>query len=115
MIDFSRLDPVIHERGRLAIMTLLVSRPGSWSFADLRHELDFSDGNLITHLRTLENAGYLRSDKEQGKGRPRTVYSPSPEGIRAFRQHLDLLAELVKSGSRSSENSGKSRKKSGEH
>jgi len=97
MIDFSQLDPVIHERGRLAIMTLLASRASPWVFSDLRDELGYSDGNLITHLRTLENAGYLASAKQSGPGRPHTLYQITPDGRRAFQRHLDLLAALVQS------------------
>ena len=58
MIDFDKIDKIIHEKGRLSIMTLLASR-GSWSFQDLKDQLNMSDGNLITHLRSLQNAGYL--------------------------------------------------------
>ena len=58
MIPFSQLDKTLHEKGRLGIMTLLSSR-NSWNFQDLKSELDLSDGNLITHLRTLEKAGHL--------------------------------------------------------
>ena len=54
MIDFSQLDKLIHEKGRLSIMTLLASRVEPWAFQDLKTQLDMSDGNLITHLRTLE-------------------------------------------------------------
>ena len=53
MIDFSKLDKVIHEKGRLSIVTLLASRAEPWPFQDLKAELGMSDGNLITHLRTL--------------------------------------------------------------
>ena len=56
MFDFDKLDKLIHERGRLGIMTLLATRP-SWSFQDLKSELKMSDGNLITHLRALHDAG----------------------------------------------------------
>ena len=52
MFDFDRLDKLIHEKGRLAIMTLLAAR-ASWPFQDLKGELKMSDGNLITHLRAL--------------------------------------------------------------
>ena len=52
MIDFSKLDKTIHEKGRLAIMTLLATRR-QWSFQDLKGGLKMSDGNLITHLRAL--------------------------------------------------------------
>ena len=56
MIDFDKIDKIIHEKGRLSIMTLLASR-GSWSFQDMKDQLKMSDGNLITHLRSLQKAG----------------------------------------------------------
>ena len=99
MIDFSQLDPVIHEKGRLAIVSLLASRAHAWAFAELRDELGQSDGNLITHLRTLENAGYVKHEKVSGNGRPRTSYSLSANGKAAFQSYLDLLAQLVASQS----------------
>jgi DNA-binding HxlR family transcriptional regulator len=97
MIDFSRIDPVIHEKGRLAIVTLLASRAHPWPFSELRDELGLSDGNLITHLRTLEAAGYASHDKVSGAGRPRTSYALTPAGSAAFLAYLDLLAQLVAS------------------
>ena len=62
MIDFDKIDKIIHEKGRLSIMTLLASR-GSWNFQDMKDQLKMSDGNLITHLRSLQNAGYLNKKK----------------------------------------------------
>ena len=59
MIDFSQLDKLIHEKGRLSIMTLLASRTDPWAFQDLKTQLEMSDGNLITHLRTLEKAEFI--------------------------------------------------------
>ena len=47
MIDFTKIDKTIHEKGRLSIMTLLASRM-EWSFQDLKADLKMSDGNLIT-------------------------------------------------------------------
>ncbi len=63
MFDFEKLDKTIHEKGRLGIMTLLATRP-SWSFQDLKAELGLSDGNLVTHLRTLHDAGLVAVTKE---------------------------------------------------
>ena len=97
MIGFSQLDAVSHEKGRLAIVTLLASRSRPWPFPELRDELGLSDGNLITHLRTLEAAGYAHSEKESGPGRPRTLYALTPAGQAAFRRYLDLLGRLVDS------------------
>jgi DNA-binding MarR family transcriptional regulator len=95
MIDFSQLDRTIHERGRLSIMTLLASRAEAWPFQDLKAELNMSDGNLITHLRTLEKAGFISSEKLTGDGRPQTLYSLTPEGRRAFIAYLDVLEQIL--------------------
>ena len=78
MIDFDKIDKIIHEKGRLSIMTLLASR-GSWNFQDMKDQLKMSDGNLITHLRSLQNAGYLNKKKEL-KGRKVTNYFLTSSG-----------------------------------
>ena len=95
MFDFDKLDKLIHEKGRLAIMTLLAARV-NWPFQDLKAELKMSDGNLITHLRTLHQAGYVASRKEI-LTRPQTRYELTPRGRKAFRDYLKALEEMVKS------------------
>lgn len=95
MIDFSQLDRTIHEKGRLSIMTLLASRADSWPFQDLKAQLDMSDGNLITHLRTLEKAGFIRSEKSAGDGRPQTLYFLTPAGKSAFVAYLGVLEQIL--------------------
>ena len=64
MPDFDKLDKAIHEKGRLAIMTLLATRV-SWPFQDIKTELGMSDGNLITHLRTLHKLGLDHVDRRR--------------------------------------------------
>ena len=89
MFDFDKLDKTIHEKGRLGIMTLLATRP-SWSFQDLKAELNMSDGNLITHLRTLHQAGYVAVTKEI-IDRPQTSYSLTARGkYRYFVQNMPI-------------------------
>lgn len=95
MIDFSQLDKTIHEKGRLAIMTLLAARAG-WSFQDLKTELKMSDGNLITHLRTLIKAGYVAETREI-KTRPQTSYALTKAGRTAFETYINLLDAIVRS------------------
>ena len=63
MFDFQKLDKIIHEKWRLAIMALLASHR-SWSFQELKAELKMSDGNLITHMRTLHKQGLVSVTKE---------------------------------------------------
>ena len=94
MFDFARLDKLIHEKGRLAIMTLLAAR-ANWPFQDLKAELKMSDGNLITHLRTLHQAGYVAFRREI-LARPQTCYELTTRGRQAFRLYLKALEEMVR-------------------
>ena len=93
MIDFDKIDKIIHEKGRLSIMTLLASR-GSWNFQDMKDQLKMSDGNLITHLRSLQNAGYLHKKKEL-KGRKVTNYFLTSSGKKEFNKYLKILEQIV--------------------
>jgi DNA-binding HxlR family transcriptional regulator len=96
MLNFDKLDKAIHEKGRLAIMTLLATRV-SWSFQDLKTELRMSDGNLITHLRTLHKLGLVATTKEV-RDRPQTTYSLTKKGRTAFTNYLRVLEDIVKVG-----------------
>lgn len=95
MIDFSQLDRTIHEKGRLSIMTLLASRVEPWAFQDLKSQLDMSDGNLITHLRTLEKAEFISGEKLTGDGRPQTLYELTVSGRAAFVAYLGVLEQIL--------------------
>ena len=59
------LDPLIHVPARLRLMvTLAALRQGdTLSFTRLQDMLGLTPGNLITHLRKLEDAGYVRTEK----------------------------------------------------
>lgn len=96
MFDFDKLDKIIHEKGRLGIMTLLATRP-SWTFQDLKGELKMSDGNLVTHLRTLHQAGYVAVTKEI-IDRPQTSYSLTARGRQAFQDYLEVLEQIIRAG-----------------
>lgn len=95
MIDFSQLDRTIHEKGRLSIMTLLASRAEAWPFQDLKSQLDMSDGNLITHLRTLEKVEFIHGEKLTGDGRPQTLYSLTASGRDAFIAYIAVLEKIL--------------------
>jgi predicted ArsR family transcriptional regulator len=95
MIDFSLLDKTIHEKGRLSIMTLLASRVDPWPFQDLKSQLEMSDGNLITHLRTLEKAEFITGEKQTGDGRPQTLYILTASGRAAFVAYLGVLEQIL--------------------
>ena len=93
MLDFDQLDRTIHEKGRLSIMSLLASRP-SWPYPDLKKELKMSDGNLVSHLKTLHQAGYVAVLKEV-LDRPSTKYSLTDKGRKSFQSYLDLLEKII--------------------
>ena len=96
MLDFDKLDKAIHEKARLGIMTLLASRV-SWPFQELKAELNMTDGNFVTHLRILHDAGFIAVTKEI-LDRPQTSYSLTAKGQEAFQEYLDVLEQIVKAG-----------------
>ena len=77
-------------------MTLLASRH-SWTFQDLKSELKMSDGNLVTHLRTLHDNGYVSVTKEI-LDRPQTSYALTAKGRKSFSDYLAVLEQIIKRG-----------------
>ena len=91
---FLNLDRVIHEKGRLAIMSLLAASP-QLSFTEIRDILKMTDGNVTAHLRTLHEAGYVSVTKSMEAGRGMTSYALTTTGKKAFTAYLDLLEQIV--------------------
>jgi DNA-binding MarR family transcriptional regulator len=91
---FLQLDRVIHEKGRLAIMSMLAAAP-ALSFTELRDALGMTDGNLTTHIRTLQQAGYVSVTKSFQHHRPLTTCALTPAGKQAFTGYINLLADIV--------------------
>ncbi len=92
---FLRLDRVIHEKGRLAIVSMLAASP-ELSFTELRNSLSMTDGNLTTHIRTLQEAGYLSVTKSFQNHRPLTTCALTPAGKKAFTRYINLLEQIVR-------------------
>lgn len=91
---FLQLDRVIHEKGRMAIMSLLAASP-QLSFTELRDTLGMTDGNITAHVRTLHEAGYIAVTKAFQGGRQVTSYSLTAEGRTAFTSYINLLEQIV--------------------
>ena len=91
---FLQLDRVIHEKGRLAIMSMLAASP-ALSFTEMRDALNMTDGNLTTHIRTLQETGYVSVTKSFQHNRPLTTCSLTTSGKKAFTGYINLLAEIV--------------------
>jgi DNA-binding transcriptional ArsR family regulator len=90
-----RLDQVIHDRTRLAILAALAATE-MLSFTDLRTITGTTDGNLSVHARRLEDAGYVLCEKTFAGRTPRTEYRLSAAGKRAFEKYLDHMDALIK-------------------
>ena len=91
------LDPVIHAPARLRIVATLAALPpgDSLSFTRLQEMLDLTPGNLITHLRKLQDADYLNSETT-GNGRAsRTSIALTPQGRAALDTYTDALRDLL--------------------
>ena len=91
---FLQLDRVIHEKGRLAIMSLLAATP-ELAFTELRDTLAMSDGNLTSHIRTLQEAGYVSITKSFRDNRPLTTCALTASGRTAFAAYIGLLEQIV--------------------
>jgi len=92
---FFQIDRVIHEKGRLPIMSLLAASP-ELSFIELRETLKMTDGNLSMHIRTLQEAGLVSVTKSFEGKRPLTTCALTAAGRRAFASYIDLLEEIVR-------------------
>ena len=91
------LDPVIHVPARLRIVATLAALPDgdSLSFTRLQDTLELTPGNLITHLRKLEDAGYLESETT-GNGRAsHTSIALTRHGRVALDTYTDALRDLL--------------------
>ena len=91
---FLQLDRVTPERGRLAIMSMLAASP-ALSFTELRDMLEMTDGNLTTHMRTLQEAGYVSIAKSYPNRRPLTTVSLTAAGRQAFANYVALLEQII--------------------
>jgi DNA-binding MarR family transcriptional regulator len=91
------LDRLIHEPGRLAILTVLSSVKAA-DFVFLQRTTGLTKGNLSSHLTKLEEAGLVRIEKRFVLKKPNTSVELTPEGRRRVADHwhrLDRLKHLA--------------------
>jgi DNA-binding MarR family transcriptional regulator len=91
------LDPVIHTPARLRIVVTLASLPDGdeLSFPRLQEVLGLTPGNLITHLRKLEEAGYVRSEKTGQGISSKTTVALTNKGRAALDAYTAALRDLL--------------------
>lgn len=91
-----KLNKVFDNHKRLGIMSLLMVN--DWvTFKTFKEEIvGITDGNLASHLNTLEKNKFIEVRKSFVGRKPQTSYAATPEGRKAFSNHLDALEELLK-------------------
>lgn len=94
--ELELLNKVFDSRIRIGIMSALMVNEDI-SFNDLKALIDATDGNLATHLKTLEEHKYIKVEKGFIGRKTNTTYSITRAGEKAFRQHLDALEKIIKS------------------
>ena len=93
--DHSEIDDVIHGRLRLGIMAYLASVSPA-IFGELKQKVGATDGNLSTHLRKLEDAGYVRQEKRFVGRRPQTRVFLTDAGRQAWLTWIDRMQGLMR-------------------
>lgn len=94
-LEVERLERMIHERVRLAIVSVLAVHD-RLSFNDLKGLLRASDGNLSTHARKLEEAGYVAVLKSFNGRTPRTEFRLTTAGRKALERYLTHMEALIR-------------------
>ena len=92
--DHSKIDDIIHGRLRLGVMAYLAATSPA-VFGELKDKVGATDGNLSTHLRKLEDAGYVRQEKRFVGKRPQTRVFLTDEGRTAWLDWIDRMRGLM--------------------
>jgi DNA-binding MarR family transcriptional regulator len=91
-----QLQKVFDSRVRLGIMSALMVNE-QVSFNELKELIQVTDGNLASHLKALEENGYLKVNKGFVGRKTNTTYTITRSGEKAFRLHLDALEKMIRS------------------
>lgn len=89
------LDKAFENRIRLGIISALMVND-FLDFNTLKDLLDVTDGNLASHLKSLENSEYIKYKKEFLDRKPHTRYFATDKGKEAFRKHIHAIEQLLK-------------------
>jgi DNA-binding MarR family transcriptional regulator len=91
------LDPLIHVPARLQLVATLAALPtgDALSFTRLQEMIGLTPGNLITHLRKLEEAGYVETEKTGNGPASRTSVSLTHQGRAALDAYTETLRGLL--------------------
>ena len=95
MSIITNINKLFDHRIRLGIMSILMVNEYA-DFNMLKELLGATDGNLASHTKALENAEYIKVEKQFIGRKPNTRYSTTEIGRLAFKKHIDALEKLIK-------------------
>ena len=90
-----KLNKVFDSRVRLGIMSALILNNRT-NFNELKELMQVTDGNLASHIKTLEEAGYIQVEKGFIGKKTNTTYALTNTGKKAFKSHLDALEKMIR-------------------
>lgn len=89
------LNKVFDSRIRLGIMSAVLVNP-EVNFNELKELIQVTDGNLASHLKTLEDVAYIKVKKGFIGRKTNTTYAVTRTGEKAFKIHLEALEQMIK-------------------
>ena len=89
------LNKTFESRVRLGIMSTLMVND-KMNFNDLKELINVTDGNLASHIKSLEESGYIKVNKGFIGRKTNTTYAVTKNGDKAFRIHLEALEKMIK-------------------
>ncbi len=89
------VESLLYNKYRLIIMALLAKNK-RLSYKELKSALSITDGNLATHLRKLEDAGFIKVHKTFEGRRPKTTYEITDYGEKQLEEFLNQIGDILK-------------------
>lgn len=90
-----QLKKVFDSRVRLGVMSALMVND-QVSFNELKELIQVTDGNLASHLKALEENGFIKVNKGFVGRKTNTTYGVTKAGEKAFRLHIDALEQMIR-------------------
>lgn len=90
------LNKIFDSRIRLGIMSAVMVNEAV-NFNELKELINVTDGNLASHLKTLEENGFVKVKKGFIGRKTNTTYSVTKAGEKAFKSHLEALEQMIRS------------------
>ncbi|MBL0883315.1 MAG: transcriptional regulator [Chitinophagaceae bacterium] len=90
-----QLNKIFDSRIRLGIMSAVMVND-EVNFNELKELIQVTDGNLASHLKTLEENGYILVKKGFIGRKTNTTYAITKSGEKAFKVHIDALEKMIK-------------------